>query len=337
MFEMKRISLLMFLLILISIEIIAQEKTPATEAPKVVVKVSATKALADLKAGNERYVADKLANPHCTQNRRDLGAKEGQAKFASATILTCSDSRVPPEHIFDAGVMDLFVIRVAGNPANVDEIASIEYGLAHVNTPVLVIMGHTKCGAVTAAVGMLEPKKEGAHEHGLEANIAPLVNGLTPAVMSVKKNNPEAKDQVLIDLCIEENVWFAVENLLKKSEITRKKILDGSVILAPAIYDIATGKINWLKEAKVYYYIGKIEEQQIKKVEVAPAVKTNTETSHAMPESKPMTAEVKSVATEVKPTMPEVKSAMPEIKVSVPEVKPIKPEAKPSPKSEGHH
>ena len=336
MFEMKRISLLMFLLVLISIEIIAQEKTPTTVAPKIVLKVSAAKALADLKAGNERYVTDKLANPHCTQARRDLGATEGQAKFASATILTCSDSRVPPEHIFDAGVMDLFVIRVAGNPANVDEIASIEYGLAHVNTPVLVIMGHTKCGAVTAAVGMLEPKKEGDHGHGLEENIAPLVKGLTPAVANVKKNNPEAKDQILIDMCIEENVWFAVENLLKSSEITRKKILDGSVILAPAIYDIATGKINWLKEAKVYYYIGKIEEQQTKKVDAAPAAKSNTETSRAMPESKPMPTEVKPVATEVKPKTPEAKPAMPEMKVVIPEVKAVKPEAKHS-MPEGHH
>ena len=76
--------------------------------------------------------------------------KESQGDHAYATVITCSDSRVPVERVFDAGVMDIFVIRVAGNVCDVDEVGSIEYGLAHVHTPVLVVLGHTQCGAVTA-------------------------------------------------------------------------------------------------------------------------------------------------------------------------------------------
>ncbi len=235
----------------------------AAPAVEKTAKSSPADALAMLKAGNERFVTGQYASPHREPARRELAVKDGQAKHAIATVLTCSDSRVPPEHIFDAGIMDLFVIRVAGNPANADEIASIEYGLAHVNTPVLVVLGHSHCGAITAAVGLSAPRKEGEHGHALEPNIVPLVNGLVPAVQNARRRDPKATDEALINLSIEENVWLAIENLLRRSEVARKKVLDGSVIIAPAIYDLATGKIRWLSESKVFYYLGKLERDTV--------------------------------------------------------------------------
>ena len=113
-------------------------------------KPDAAAALALLKEGNARFAAGNAKRPDADMARIKLADAESQGKYAYATVISCSDSRVPVELIFDAGIMDIFVIRVAGNVCDSDEIGSIEYGLAHVKTPVLVVMGHTKCGAVTA-------------------------------------------------------------------------------------------------------------------------------------------------------------------------------------------
>lgn len=99
-------------------------------------------------------------------------------------MITCSDSRVPVELVFDAGVMDIFVVRVAGNVCDTDEVGSIEYGLAHVNTPVLVVLGHTQCGAVTAVTHAVQGKG-----HALELNIPPLVDNIEPAVKRAMVTN----------------------------------------------------------------------------------------------------------------------------------------------------
>ena len=109
-------------------------------------KPTPEQALQKLKDGNRRFVAGKAQNPHADAARLKLAASQNQGDHALATVITCSDSRVPPEILFDAGVMDLFVIRVAGNVVQTDEAGSIEYGLAHVYTPVLVVLGHTQCG-----------------------------------------------------------------------------------------------------------------------------------------------------------------------------------------------
>ena len=102
--------------------------------------------------GNIRFVEGKSQHPHTDSARLIQAGKENQANHAYATVITCSDSRVPVERIFDAGIMDTFVIRVAGNVIDTDEAGSIEYGLAHVNTPVLVVLGHTQCGAILATL-----------------------------------------------------------------------------------------------------------------------------------------------------------------------------------------
>ena len=136
-------------------------------------KPSPEKAIAILKEGNARFVAGKSLHPNADSKRLLLSGNADQGDYAYATVITCSDSRVPVETIFDAGVMDIFVIRVAGNVCNVDEIGSIEYGLAHVRTPVLIVLGHTKCGAVTAVTHAFHGKC-----HRLERNIPPLIKGI---------------------------------------------------------------------------------------------------------------------------------------------------------------
>ena len=142
-----------------------------------IAKPNVEEALDLLKKGNERFVSGTSIHPNTSSERLILAGKEDQGKYAYATVITCSDSRVPVELLFDTGVMDTFVIRVAGNVVDVDEAGSIEYGLAHVKTPVLVVLGHTQCGAVTAVTHAIH-----GTGHPLERNIPQLVDNIEPAV-----------------------------------------------------------------------------------------------------------------------------------------------------------
>ena len=175
-----------------------------------------------------------------------LAGKADQGNYALATVISCSDSRVPPEILFDQGVMDLFVVRVAGNVCDSDEVGSIEYGLAHVHTPVLLVMGHTQCGAVTAVAQAA--RGEG---HKLERNIPPLVDNIIPAVTRAAALHPEVKGDALIPYATEENVWQGIEDMFMKSATVRTLVTDGTVKVVGAIYDVGTGKVRWLPEEKV--------------------------------------------------------------------------------------
>jgi len=178
---------------------------------------------------------------------------ENQGNHALSTVITCSDSRVPVERVFDTGVMDTFVIRVAGNVCNTDEIGSIEYGLEHVNTPVLVVLGHTQCGAVTAVTNAVQ-----GHGHALERNIPPLVAPIQPAVQrAMQKYNMH--DKSVIPYAIEENVWQGIEDLFMKSPATRKTVRSGKAKVVGAIYNVGTGKVKWLSENKTIEILNKVE------------------------------------------------------------------------------
>lgn len=145
-----------------------------------------------LKEGNNRFATDKGIYPNITTARLRQAGTENQGDHAYATVITCSDSRVPVELLFDAGVMDIFVIRVAGNVCDVDEVGSIEYGLAHVNTPVLVVLGHKQCGAVTAVTHAVH-----GTGHALERNIPPLVDNIIPAVKRAMSSHSDIKGLIL--------------------------------------------------------------------------------------------------------------------------------------------
>jgi len=220
----------------------------------IAAKPSPDKVIEMLKEGNNRFVNGMSKHPNSDFKRLMQASTESQNDHAYATVITCSDSRVPVELIFDAGIMDIFVIRVAGNVCDTDEIGSIEYGLAHVRTPVTVILGHTQCGAVTAVTHAMHGKG-----HALERNIPQLVDNIKPAVEKAMKAHPEIKDDKIIPFAIEENIWQAIEDLFMKSPATREIVKSGKAKVVGAMYDVGTGKIDWLPESKVTEILKKAE------------------------------------------------------------------------------
>jgi carbonic anhydrase len=194
----------------------------------------ADEALNILKDGNARYASGQSTHPNQSSERRAETVKGGQHPFA--TIVGCSDSREPLELIFDQGVGDIFVIRVAGNVAGPDELATIEYGVGHLNTPVLLVLGHTSCGAVTAAA-------QNAKLHG---NLPFLINQIKPAVAKAKSSSPTASGDELVSKSIKANVWLTMENTFRKSAEVRELVGKGKLLVIGGIYDLHTGQVNWL-------------------------------------------------------------------------------------------
>ncbi len=193
-------------------------------------------ALAMLKEGNVRYVSNKRIYPNLKDiNRIETGSK---GQFPFATIIGCSDSRVPVEHLFDVGIGDVFVIRVAGNVCNVDEIGSIEYGVEHLHTPVLVVMGHSGCGAVTAVA-------RGDEVHG---NIPALVSNIYPAVNKAMEIHGNEFSEELLESAIDLNVWQSIEDLLENSHGTLELVKGGKLLIVGAVYNLKSGKVDWLGE-----------------------------------------------------------------------------------------
>jgi carbonic anhydrase len=225
---MRRISLAVLILI------VAAALASPTLAAGPNPGISADEAMRVLKAGNARYVEGKPQHPHQDRVRRALTAAQGQHPLAA--VLTCSDSRTPAEIIFDQGIGDLFVIRVAGNVAATDEIGSIEYAVDVRAVPLVVVLGHTQCGAVGA---VLDNAK-------LPPNIAKLVAPIKPAVDQAREANPDAAKEVLLQAAITDNVWQAVDDMLRQSPIIREKVRDNQVQVAGALYDLDSGQVQWL-------------------------------------------------------------------------------------------
>jgi carbonic anhydrase len=179
-----------------------------------------------LRSGNERYVADRLNRDLQDQNRRqDLTG--GQQPFA--IILSCADSRVVPELAFDAGLGELFVVRVAGNVANNSSIASIEYAVAHLGTPIIVVMGHQSCGAVTAAMN------GGDNGH----NLNHLLSHITPALAA-------AQEGASVNDVVKLNANLSSNELVNRSAIIKQAVSSGSVEIISAYYNLDSGKVDFL-------------------------------------------------------------------------------------------
>lgn len=192
--------------------------------------ISASEALQMLKDGNQRFISGKSIHPHSDFERIKEVAK-GQKPFV--TINGCSDSRVPPELIFDQGFGDVFVVRNAGNVSDTDEVGTIEYGTEHLGTNLVVVVGHTKCGAVTAVA-------KGDH---VEGNIPKLVDNIVPAVDKVKHLRHNEEYTKWINEAIIENVNQSIKDILAKSEIVSHLVKEGKVKIVGAIYDTDTGKV----------------------------------------------------------------------------------------------
>lgn len=198
--------------------------------------MSKEEALQRLKQGNERYMAGKQLYSNLNQSRRTLTSTKGQHPFA--TVIGCSDSRVPIEHVFDAGIGEVFTIRVAGNVCDIDEAGSIEYGVEHLGTPLFVVLGHTGCGAVTAV----------ARHDKVHGNIPALVDNIIPAVNDAARIHGKEFSPELLSASIEENVWQSIEDLLKVSHGTAELVKGGKLMIVGAVYDLASGKVKWLGE-----------------------------------------------------------------------------------------
>jgi len=193
-------------------------------------------ALQKLMDGNKRYVSGSLMKKDLGDTKRKELAK-GQKPFA--IVVTCSDSRVPPELLFDQGLGDIFVIRAAGNVVDTIALGSIEYGAEHLNAPLLFILGHSKCGAVTATI---DAKGEP------EGNIGAIVKKIMPAAEKAKKKGG-TKDEIL-ETAIQENVKNVYSDVMKKSKIVPHLVEEGKLKIAAGEYDITTGKVAMIELTK---------------------------------------------------------------------------------------
>lgn len=193
----------------------------------------AAQALRQLKDGAERFATGQSIFPHQDADRiKEVVA--GQKPFA--TILSCSDSRVPVEMIFDAGFGDLFVIRVAGNVIAPELTGTIEYGVEHLNSNLLVVLGHTKCGAVTAT----------ASGSKAEGSVATLINEIQPAVARAEKKQPSLKGNDLVSAATVENVWLEIEKLIAQSPTVRERVQAGTLRIVGAVYHLEDNQVEWL-------------------------------------------------------------------------------------------
>jgi len=194
---------------------------------------SPNEALYRLEAGNQRFAAGITQHPNIDHTRRIETVEQGQEPIA--TVLACSDSRVPVELIFDQGVGDLFVVRVAGNVCGTNETGSIEYGVEHLGTPLLVVLGHEHCGAVTAVA-------TGAELHG---SIPRLIDHIIPAVTRAEALTGKHGAEVVPEAVVE-NVWQSISDLIGGSSAVRQRLTDGRLKIVGAVYDLETGVVRWL-------------------------------------------------------------------------------------------
>ena len=193
--------------------------------------VDAHAALERLQEGNARFVAGKPQHPHEAADWRHT-LEEGQHPFA--VVIGCSDSRVPPELVFDQGLGDLFVVRGAGNVVDTDVTASVEYAVDHLDSHLVVVMGHSNCGAVTATLDHLASAGSEA------AEVVSLLYRIEPAFAGLASDLPRREQ---IDQAVKRNVELAIRRLSRVPTLHRS-ISDGKVEVVGAIYDMHTGKVD---------------------------------------------------------------------------------------------
>ncbi len=190
--------------------------------------VTSDQALQLLKEGNERFAADHPGS-------KDLGSVKrheltgGQHPFA--VVLTCSDSRVPPEIVFDRGLGEIFVVRVAGNVGEPFALGSIDYAVEHLHVPLIVVLGHDQCGAVAAAMG----------EHKPEGNLGKLLEEV-----HLGEHLSANRDEAMAG-AVQNNAVHQAELLTAHSEIIRELVGQKKVRVVTAIYHLDSGKVHWIE------------------------------------------------------------------------------------------
>lgn len=191
-------------------------------------------ALKRLRDGNQRFAANKFAD-HAVQSSREQSV-DGQTPFA--IILGCSDSRVPAELIFDQGLGDLFVIRVAGNIVAPSQIGSVEFAAAQFGTRLVVVLGHTQCGAVQTTIDELEQPSENR-----SPNLRSIVDRIRPAVQPLIDAHTPAEQ--LLDQATRANILASAVHLRHGSDIIEELIRTDSLLVVGAEYSLQTGKVEF--------------------------------------------------------------------------------------------
>jgi carbonic anhydrase len=201
-------------------------ETQATMTPE--------KALQYLKEGNQRFQNNLKANRNLLEQVNDTS--EGQFPFA--TILSCIDSRVSAELVFDQGLGDIFSVRIAGNFINEDILGSMEFACKLAGTKLLVVLGHTSCGAV-----------KGACDHARLGNLTKLINKIEPAVEAVKEPTDSklrnSSNLAFVDEVAAKNVHMAIENIYKDSPILAEMEKNNEIMIVGAMYDISSGEVKF--------------------------------------------------------------------------------------------
>jgi carbonic anhydrase len=193
--------------------------------------VAPAEAISKLKEGNGRYTSGSLQHPGQTTERRTELAKT-QHPFAA--ILCCSDSRVPPEVVFDQGLGDLFIVRVAGNVINDEGLGSLEYTVDHLGTRLILVLGHQRCGAVDAARETIAVKGKAP------GHIQSLVTAIKPAVEATAKED--------LDATIKANVKYVVDSVRSSSPFLKAAVDSGKIQVIGGYYSLDTGAVTFLDE-----------------------------------------------------------------------------------------
>ncbi|MFX0556220.1 carbonic anhydrase family protein [Maribacter sp. CXY002] len=202
------------------------KETQATMTPE--------KSLRFLKEGNQRFQNNLKANRNLLEQVNDTS--EGQFPFA--TILSCIDSRVSAELVFDQGLGDIFSIRIAGNFVNEDILGSMEFGCKLAGTNLVVVLGHTSCGAI-----------KGACDHARLGNLTALINKIEPAVAEVKEPTDEnlrnSKNLDFVNEVATKNVELTIDNIRQRSKVLSEMEENGEIMIVGAMYDISTGAVDF--------------------------------------------------------------------------------------------
>lgn len=204
---------------------------------------SSLEALKLLYEGNQRFSKDQANQEAANHQDRRIQLLESQNPFA--IILSCSDSRVPSEIIFDQGLGDLFVIRVAGNIVAPSIIGSVEFAVATFGTPLVVVMGHSQCGAVSAALDVVQAGKNFTSE-----NIRDIVERISPSIRplveSCNAKPAKATREELMSCCVRANILASVNQLQHSSRIIEKLIKENKLMVVGAEYLLETGVVHFL-------------------------------------------------------------------------------------------
>ena len=191
--------------------------------------------LHELQAGNQRFVTGDSTVGELPERRQALvGGQQPKA-----VILGCSDSRVPPEVIFDQGLGDLFVVRVAGNVVGAAQVASIEYAVTELDVPVIVVLGHSDCGAVKASIAALDGGGQAPSD-----DLAHLIDCIRPAVQPLLDEG-ESDGQALTRRAVQANIENTVAALGSRSAILEQRVEQGGLLIVGAEYSLESGVVNF--------------------------------------------------------------------------------------------